>query len=119
MNGDHGSSLVHYLEHFGRISAPVDPKITVFSTPEMVIEYGKSGNRKTWSHKFNPPMMAGEARKRLEEMHRVARQGLGLVSTRMRLVVVSEGDMPGERRKRTCRSQVGSARADAGAASRR
>lgn len=100
MNGDHGSSLVHYLEHFGRISAPVDPKITVFSTPEMIIEYGKSGNRKTWVHKFDPPMMAGEARKRLEEMHRVARQGLGLVSAGMLSVVVSEGDTPRERQDR-------------------
>lgn len=73
----------HYLEYYGRISprlASRDPKFTTFETSAMQIEYGKPGNRKTWTYKFQPPMYAGQARKRLEAMHQECRTGLGLVS---------------------------------------
>lgn len=65
----------------------VDPKLAVqspaltnFATPSMVIEYGPKEDRKEFTYKFSPPMYAGQARKRLEEMHQEARKGLGLVS---------------------------------------
>lgn len=83
MNNDHSSSIAHYLEHYGKVStqsASLNPKITNFSTPSMTLEYGPEGKRKEYVHKFEPPMYAGQARSRLEAMHREAREGLGLVS---------------------------------------
>ncbi|ORY88777.1 hypothetical protein BCR35DRAFT_301106 [Leucosporidium creatinivorum] len=80
MNKEHGPSLSHYLEYFGKVEpklAAQSPQITNFATPSMVIEYGKE-ERKEFTYKFNPPMYAGQARKRLEEMHQEARKGLGL-----------------------------------------
>lgn len=80
-------SCSHYLEYLGK----VDPKLAVqspalinFATPSMVVEYGPKDDRKEFTYKFNPPMYAGQARKRLEEMHQEARKGLGLVSTMFR-----------------------------------
>ncbi|GAA5875973.1 hypothetical protein JCM1840_006237 [Sporobolomyces johnsonii] len=81
MNQDHGESLGHYLEYFKRLprsQAYANPTITEFTTPSMTIEYGKAGQRKTWTYKFEPPMMAGQARVKLETMHREAKEGLGL-----------------------------------------
>lgn len=83
MNSEHGASLAHYLEFYGTIpssQASVNPSISNFSTPSMTLEYGPPGQRKEYTHKFSPPMYAGEARKRLEAMHQEARKGLGLVS---------------------------------------
>jgi hypothetical protein len=60
----------------------------------MVIEYGASNHRKTWRYKFEPPMYAGQARKRLEAMHQECRTGLGLVSPR-RLVRSVQGGKSG------------------------
>jgi hypothetical protein len=54
--------------------------MTKFTTNEMVIAYGKA--RKQVSIEFNPPMLAGQARKRLEELHNESRTALGLVRTR-------------------------------------
>lgn len=48
----------------------------------MVIAYGPSSDRRAFVHLFEPPMGAGQARKRLEEMHTSAKQGLGYVSRR-------------------------------------
>ncbi|GAA5918998.1 hypothetical protein JCM1841_002683 [Sporobolomyces salmonicolor] len=81
MNKEHGESLGHYLEYFKRLprsQAYANPAITEFTTPSMTLEYGKAGQRKTWTYKFEPPMMAGQARLRLEAMHREAKEGLGL-----------------------------------------
>ncbi|KAI5479066.1 integral membrane protein [Pseudohyphozyma bogoriensis] len=81
MNKEHGESLSHYLEYYGKIgpsAAAVDPAITAFTSPEMVIEYGKPGKRQKYHYKFKPPMGPGQARKRLEEMHQEAKAGLDL-----------------------------------------
>lgn len=45
----------------------------------MTIDHGPANRRKSWTMKFEPPMLAGQARKRLEQMHQDARAGLGLV----------------------------------------
>jgi hypothetical protein len=77
----------HYLEYLGKVDpklAAQSPALTNFATPSMVIEYGPKEDRKEFTHKFNPPMYAGQARKRLEEMHQEARKGLGLVSSMFR-----------------------------------
>ncbi|SCZ99379.1 BZ3500_MvSof-1268-A1-R1_Chr3-1g05980 [Microbotryum saponariae] len=81
MNADHAPSLSHYLERFAHAPARVAalaPRITEFSTDEMAIEYGPQGKRSTWHYTFDPPMYAGQARKRLEAMHSEARKQLGL-----------------------------------------
>ncbi|SGY49026.1 BQ5605_C001g00729 [Microbotryum silenes-dioicae] len=83
MNADHAPSLSHYLEHFAHAPARVAalaPRIIEFSTDEMAIEYGPQVQRRTWHYTFDPPMYAGQARKRLEAMHSEARKQLGLVS---------------------------------------
>ncbi|SCV71100.1 BQ2448_2688 [Microbotryum intermedium] len=81
MNADHAPSLSHYLEYFAHAPsklAAMAPRITEFSTDEMAIEYGPAGRRSTWHYTFDPPMYAGQARKRLEAMHSEARKQLGL-----------------------------------------
>ncbi|GAA5912489.1 DUF2470 domain-containing protein [Sporobolomyces salmoneus] len=79
MNKDHEESLGHYLEYFGRRSRSLaysKPQITEFSTESMTLEYGSP--RQSWTYKFTPPMQTGQARVRLEEMHREAKEGLGI-----------------------------------------
>ncbi|KAL8286554.1 hypothetical protein RQP46_004571 [Phenoliferia psychrophenolica] len=83
MNNEHGESLGWYLELYGKVKNAVDPKITAFTTPSMTIEHGKAGQRKSWVYKFDPPMQAGQARKRLEEMHQDARKALGISNVRV------------------------------------
>ncbi|GAA6057532.1 hypothetical protein JCM3770_000571 [Rhodotorula araucariae] len=81
MNKEHAESLGHYLAHFARLApslAYVDPEITAFATPAMKIAYGPAGARREYTHEFDPPMHAGEARKRLEEMHQEAKVQLGI-----------------------------------------
>lgn len=41
----------------------------------MTIEYGRS-SRSQWNHSFTPRMQAGQARVRLEQMHKEAKEGL-------------------------------------------
>lgn len=41
----------------------------------MTIEYDQN---LSWTYKFTPPMQAGQARVRLEQMHREAKEGLGI-----------------------------------------
>lgn len=43
----------------------------------MTIEYGRS-SRSNWNHSFTPRMEAGQARVRLEQMHKQAKEGLGI-----------------------------------------
>ncbi|KAM0754853.1 hypothetical protein T439DRAFT_321906 [Meredithblackwellia eburnea MCA 4105] len=78
MNKEHAESLEHYIEFYGKKNAAQNPLITTFTTEKMEIEYGRPGARKTFTHKFDPPMMAGQARVRLEQMHQEARKGLGI-----------------------------------------
>lgn len=78
MNQDHSPSLNHYLAFYGQIRNPVEAKITAFTTEKMVIDYGKVNKRKQYSMKFDPPMLAGQARHRLADIHHEARTGLGL-----------------------------------------
>lgn len=72
----------HYLEYYGRVPpslAYAHPEIVSFSTPSMRIRYGPKAARKEFTYEFSPPMHAGEARKRLEEMHAQAKVKLGIV----------------------------------------
>ncbi|TNY24567.1 hypothetical protein DMC30DRAFT_413174 [Rhodotorula diobovata] len=81
MNQDHAKSLGHYLEYYGRVPpslAYAHPEIVSFSTPSMRIRYGPKAARKEFTYEFSPPMHAGEARKRLEEMHAQAKVKLGI-----------------------------------------
>ncbi|BGP38787.1 hypothetical protein JCM10449v2_002724 [Rhodotorula kratochvilovae] len=81
MNKEHSESLGHYLSHFARLPSSLayaNPEITAFTTPSMKIAYGPAGARKEYVHAFDPPMHAGEARKRLEEMHQEAKVKLGI-----------------------------------------
>lgn len=80
--GDHPQSLSLYLRHFAHLPSSLarqSPKIETFTSPSMTISYGPSNARKTYEHKFNPPMEPGQARTRLEEIHREAKKGLGYV----------------------------------------
>lgn len=43
----------------------------------MTVEYSENP-RQSWTYKFEPPMQAGQARVRLESMHREAKGGLGI-----------------------------------------
>ncbi|GAA6058808.1 hypothetical protein JCM10212_001924 [Sporobolomyces blumeae] len=81
MNNDHEESLGHYLEYFARLPQSVayaKPRIVDFSSPSMSLEYGPASNRQKWTYKFQPEMEAGQARHRLESMHREAKEGLGI-----------------------------------------
>ncbi|GAA5852584.1 hypothetical protein JCM8547_002552 [Rhodosporidiobolus lusitaniae] len=81
MNKDHAESLSWYLQVLGRIpksQAKQNPKIVSFRSEAMDIEYGKEGRRKTFSHQWEPRMEPGQARVRLEELHTVTRDALGL-----------------------------------------
>ncbi|GAA5957056.1 hypothetical protein JCM3765_005392 [Sporobolomyces pararoseus] len=78
MNKDHGESLGHYLEYFGRKTPSLaysNPRITEFGSESMTIGYDQN---LSWTCKFTPPMQAGQARVRLEQMHREAKEGLGI-----------------------------------------
>ncbi|GAA5931962.1 DUF2470 domain-containing protein [Sporobolomyces koalae] len=80
MNKDHEQSLGHYLEYFARRSrslAYAKPQITEFKSESMTLEYSHNP-RQSWTYKFSPPMQAGQARVRLEQMHREAKEGLGI-----------------------------------------
>ncbi|KAK4048594.1 hypothetical protein OIO90_005764 [Microbotryomycetes sp. JL221] len=87
MNSEHPESLQHYLEHYFKVppkQAKQTPTISAFSTAGgMTIQYGPVGNRQRKVYEFKPPIKAGEARKRLEEMHQEARRALGLSEIRI------------------------------------
>ncbi|GAA5934873.1 hypothetical protein JCM3775_001662 [Rhodotorula graminis] len=81
MNKDHEKSLGHYLEYYGNISPSLaysKPEIVSFTSPSMKIAYGPAFARDEFTYEFSPPMHAGEARKRLEEMHAQAKVQLGI-----------------------------------------
>ncbi|GAA6022190.1 hypothetical protein JCM11491_002426 [Sporobolomyces phaffii] len=91
MNKDHAESLGHYLEYFGRRSpslAYANPEITEFTTDHMTLAYS-ANPRESWTYKFSPPMLAGQARVRLEAMHREAKDGLGISDVVVDSVVLS------------------------------
>ncbi|KAM0788144.1 hypothetical protein ACM66B_001309 [Microbotryomycetes sp. NB124-2] len=87
MNAEHSESLTHYLEHYFKVAhkqAKQTPTITSISTAGgMTLQYGPVGNRQRKAYEFKPPLKAGEARKRLEEMHQEARTALGYSSIRL------------------------------------
>ncbi|GAA5969930.1 hypothetical protein JCM11641_008088 [Rhodosporidiobolus odoratus] len=80
MNADHAESLGHYLEiaSVPPSLAYLNPQIVSFRTKGMTIEYGKAGTRQSKEIEFEPKMLAGEARGRLEKMHEEAKRKLGL-----------------------------------------
>ncbi|GAA5834323.1 hypothetical protein JCM3766R1_005184 [Sporobolomyces carnicolor] len=91
MNKDHEESLGHYLEYFGRRSrslAYAKPQITEFTTESMTLEYSQNP-RQSWTYKFTPPMQAGQARVRLEAMHREAKEGLGISEVQVNYLSLS------------------------------
>ncbi|GAA6000138.1 DUF2470 domain-containing protein [Rhodotorula paludigena] len=92
MNGEHEESLGHYLAYFARLPSSLayaHPQITSFSSPAMKIAYGPEKKRREWTYEFDPPMHAGEARKRLEQMHQDAKVKLGITDAVVDRVVLS------------------------------
>ncbi|KAK4050150.1 hypothetical protein OIV83_003721 [Microbotryomycetes sp. JL201] len=87
MNSEHADSIQHYLEHYFHVPhrlAKQTPVITSISTAGgMTLQYGPVGNRQRKTYEFQPPLKAGEARKRLEEMHQTARNALGYSPVRI------------------------------------
>lgn len=108
MNKEHPDSLSAYLERYGRVPhrrAAADPKLVKFEKERMVIAYGSLGKRSVmfrlscagsadpvrerreeFTYKFEPPMLAGQARTRLVEMHNECRKALGLVRCSLRAI---------------------------------
>ncbi|GJN87576.1 hypothetical protein Rhopal_000530-T1 [Rhodotorula paludigena] len=92
MNGEHEESLGYYLAHFARLPSSLayaHPQITSFSSPAMKIAYGPANKRREWTYEFDPPMHAGEARKRLEQMHQDAKVKLGITDAVVDRVILS------------------------------
>lgn len=74
------SSLGYMLEHYGSITHATNPVMTAYDSGAMTIEHGRAGARRPFVYKFEPPVGAGEGRKRLVGMHQESKRGLGLVS---------------------------------------
>ncbi|KAH8687573.1 hypothetical protein BGZ60DRAFT_362664 [Tricladium varicosporioides] len=78
MNADHQESLVHYLQHFSKLSAKQarSPILTDISLESMTI---KTVDGTTQKLPFRPPMKSfAEARTRTVDMDREAREGLNI-----------------------------------------
>lgn len=54
----------------------------------MTLEYSQNP-RQSWTYKFTPPMQAGQARVRLEAMHREAKEGLGISEVQVNYLSLS------------------------------
>lgn len=82
MQDQHPDSLVHYVQYYNELplSAKVtNPILKEFTSERMVINYTVGAKSATLVHLFDPPMRPGQARTRLEEMHKQAKKAIGIV----------------------------------------